>query len=743
VSAEPQEASSALRLLFNRFPGAVWAVDTGLRITYAVGHVPARHDFHGSSLVDKTIAEVVGARDATEPVVAHHLAALTGQAQSFRYNLAGREHEVSVHPLWEGTHVVGCVGAALDVTERLRTQERLARSEASMAEAQRVAHVGSFEWELATDRMTWSDEMYRIYGLGKCEFDGTFEAFLRRVAPADTVAVKSAFLDILRKPQAFAQEYRILRGTEERRIHSRGQVLEDEHGHAQRLVGTSWDVTNVRETTERLKETVSTLEATLEATADGILVVDLEGKIVAFNTKFLSLWNIPAELARQGNDQALLSYVVDQLDDPERFLAGVRAVNEDLGGQSFDKILFRDGRIYERYSRPQLRGGIPSGRVWSFRDATGREQSLRQALYLSDASRLLSSLQIESALEAVARLSVGRVAGGCAVDMLEPGRSNRLVAVSGNAARPLPEEVHPTVLAGHALLFNVGSISYASVPLMAERRVAAAMTFTAPGSRAYSRADLELFEELAQRASLSLENARLYERAGDAIQARDEFLSLAAHELRGPLTSVRLAAQSLLRNVAKPEDQAKMLEIIIREDRRLASFVDELLDIGAIRAGRLAFELRRLNLAELVYGAVDAQATEAARSGTLINVSTFGDTTGEWDSERLGEVITQLLDNAIKFGRGQPVTVTVDGRQECVSMEVKDAGIGIPQEMLPRIFEPFERGVSARHYGGLGLGLYIARTNIEAMGGSLSASSETGLGSTFRFELPREGSAHA
>src|SRR5262249_11405404 len=163
-----------------------------------------------------------------------------------------------------------------------------------------------------------------------------------------------------------------------------------------------------------------------------------------------------------------------------------------------------------------------------------------------------------------------------------------------------------------------------------------------------------LAEELARRAALSVQNARLYRGAQEALRARDEFLSIAAHEIRGPLTAMRLAVE-MIQDGTPRDVLAKALDVIRREDRRLASFVDELLDLGRIRAGQLSFTFEEVDFNEVVQEATSRLHTELTRSGSPLSISTKGYTVGWWDRFRLSQVVTNLLTNAIKFGLGKPI----------------------------------------------------------------------------------------
>jgi signal transduction histidine kinase len=180
-----------------------------------------------------------------------------------------------------------------------------------------------------------------------------------------------------------------------------------------------------------------------------------------------------------------------------------------------------------------------------------------------------------------------------------------------------------------------------------------------------------------------------------------------------------------------------MLEIIEREDRRIARFVDELLDVARIRSGQLHFDFELVDLTEIVRSVSSRFDSELAQSGSTLTVSASGGIVGVWDRMRLEQIVTNLLSNAIKFGMGRPIEITVSASAGVARLVVKDQGLGIPPDRQAAIFQPFERAVSARHYGGLGLGLYIVRTIIEGLGGAVHLQSGAGAGATFTIDLPQ------
>jgi signal transduction histidine kinase len=683
---------------------------------------------HRGDLIGRSIHDIIGHHDRLLIGVRK---AMGGEADRFALQVGNRTFDVRLEPRSDGGAVISATGTSHEeLTARLRRLE----------EAQHFAHVGSFEWDIARDVLTLSAELYRIYDLEPAQFGGTYAAFLERVHPDDLARIKEALSVAVRNVTPFAFDHRVVRpdGTV-RSLHTRGDVIRDERSRALRLVGSSWDVTDLTESVRHLEHTLSLVEATINATADGLLVVDRAGKVTTYNQRFLTQWQIPQELAERRDDQKLLTFVLDQLEDPQGFLRHVRELYGDPSRESFDVIRFKDGRVFERYSTPQRIGEKVVGRVWSFRDVTERERLLVRAVFLADAARLLGSLEIDTALDGVAHMAVPYLGDGCAIDLLGYGGPRRLLVVTRDPARPINPELHTAILTGHPTIYAVGPLSYMGVPLVVKNSVVGGMTFVAAPGRQYAEDDLELAEELARQAALSVENAHLYRSAQEALQARDEFLSVAAHEIRGPITSLHLAVQSLQKGKVAAVSVAQVLDIIEREDRRLGTFVDELLDLGRIQTGRFHFTFEEVDLGDVVRDVTARTGAELAKCGSSLSITTEGRLGGQWDRFRLEQIVSHLLSNAMKFGLGKPISIAVNAGDGRATLVVRDQGTGIAPEMQDRIFQPFERAVSARNYGGLGLGLHIVRTIVKGLGGCVKVESEPGRGSAFIVELPQSG----
>ncbi|MCP3143978.1 ATP-binding protein [Pyxidicoccus xibeiensis] len=254
--------------------------------------------------------------------------------------------------------------------------------------------------------------------------------------------------------------------------------------------------------------------------------------------------------------------------------------------------------------------------------------------------------------------------------------------------------------------------------------------------------EVTLLQQRAQALENEIERRRKVEQELlQALRTRDEFLCAAGHELKTPLTALQLQLQSLPA-VALPTagDGGKRLrerlDKAIRHTERLTTLVEGLVDVSRVSGGALRLERAEVDLARLVRDSVARAMDEATRSECQVRVVADGPVRGSWDRQRLSQVLHHLLTNAFKYGRGKPVDVHVEAAAGLARLVVKDQGIGIATEHHERIFDRFERAASSNHFGGLGLGLWMARSIIESHGGSIRVGSEPECGAVFVVELP-------
>jgi PAS domain S-box-containing protein len=250
-------------------------------------------------------------------------------------------------------------------------------------------------------------------------------------------------------------------------------------------------------------------------------------------------------------------------------------------------------------------------------------------------------------------------------------------------------------------------------------------------------------EEAVLRA---IEGAARERQLKRAIEARDQFLVVASHELKTPLTSLELQIGSLLRLGRSDPDASvsdervrSKYEAILKQVERMTVLINTLLDVAKLTSGRVELGREPLDLGEVVGRAVASSADAIRRSGSEIRLRAPAPVVGMWDRPSLETAVAHLVSNAVKFGAGAPVEIGVETSGDRAVLTVRDHGIGISVEDQKRIFERFERAVSDRHFGGFGVGLWVARQAVEAHGGTIRVSSVEGEGAEFTIELPLDG----
>jgi signal transduction histidine kinase len=424
---------------------------------------------------------------------------------------------------------------------------------------------------------------------------------------------------------------------------------------------------------------------------------------------------------------------------------------------------------------------LPAAVARELEEARLRHESARaerdRALLARAGEALGGSLDLQELLDRVARLAVPELADWSAVYFSDDGRSLRVAALAHedrdlveqgfesdrlfpldpsaptgpawswrNCETQLVTDVTETRLAALARspehlrrMLALGLRSVIHVPLVGRTGRLGVMTLgTTEGRPRFSSEDLDVSQELARRAALALENARLFQESQQAVLLRDEFLAVAAHELRTPLTTLGLQLGTLVQRARREtsSDLVERLERGLRQVRRLGTLVEMLLDVSRLSTGELPLSLETLDLGAVVGEVLERFEAESQSVGCELRLESGSGIVGQWDRMRVEQVVASFFSNALKFGPHQPVDVRVASEGQVARLVVEDRGIGIPQEQLERIFERFGRAVSSRSYGGLGLGLYLARRAAEAHGGRVWAEQRPGGGARFILELP-------
>jgi PAS domain S-box-containing protein len=528
------------------------------------------------------------------------------------------------------------------------------------------------------------------------------------------------------------------------------------------------------------------------ATMEGIIIHDY-GVILDANPSLARIfgYELPDVIGRN-----VLEFVPEQ-EDRELVLQHIRSDSEEPYEVTACR---RDGsriavEVIGRSTPYQGR----SVRVASVRDITDRKQlearthqlvreqtaralaeaAERRSAILAEASKVLgTSFDYHTTLEQLARLAVPGVADYCVVDVVEGeagfvrlgvahvdpakelllrqethfatgvvSREHPVVRVITEAKSWLVREVDPGVVHASALneshlriLQEVAPRSLMTVPLIASGKVLGALTLVSSESgRRYDEDDLALAEELARRAALAVDNARLFHEAQQATRARDEMLAIVAHDLRSPLNAVSMSCSLLLDSASggeRPTEQ-KQLTIMHRATERMNRLIQDLLDVERIDQGRLAVEPRPETMVAIVRDAVD-MLRPLADAQALVLESEIADDLPKVlaDPPRIQQVLSNLIGNAIKFTpRGGRIILRANPESAEVRLAVIDTGPGIPPDQLPHVFGRFWQA-RANDARGIGLGLAIARGIVEAHKGRIWVESRLGEGSTFYITLP-------
>jgi PAS domain S-box-containing protein len=543
-----------------------------------------------------------------------------------------------------------------------------------------------------------------------------------------------------------------------------------------------------------LNRQVRRTEAMIAGMSDGVLLVDGEGRTVFINPagqRLLGKSDIDVPITKHAEAYRLRDQHGRMLDPQE--LPAAQALSTGRPVHDVTILIAREETVAVSMSATPLHeDGQTSAVIVTFRDITERrafEEEMQiqaeRAQILADAGAFFASnIDPTWVTQAIAE-RVAEVLGDWSAVILRNGDAQELnvasiyhrdmaslgLAWSYIYRQPLVVGeglIGQVVASGYpSLTTNVRAISDMNspgtyhpspvklaslliLPLRTRREVIGALVIAANDpDRAMTDEKLPLAELLTERASLAIENARLYteqvearHKLEDLSRLKDEFLSIASHELRTPVTSIKGYTQ-LSKMLIKEGDlttSEEYLDIALDQIDRMSRLILELLDVSRIETGRLEIRREPIVWAHFVRDIVHHHHTSVSDRRFHLSVPEDNKIV-IGDRDRLEQVLGNLLENAVKYSPdGSDVTVTVDEKGDSFVTAVCDRGIGIPADELAQVFERFHRGrhVSSTNYGGLGLGLYITKQIIERHGGSIWVDSKEGQGTTFYFSLPAE-----
>jgi PAS domain S-box-containing protein len=501
---------------------------------------------------------------------------------------------------------------------------------------------------------------------------------------------------------------------------------------------------------------LSLVEATLEATDNGILVVSREGKITRSNKRFEAMWQIPEELIATGSDEAVLNYAINQLVSPKQFLDKVQALYDKPAATSRDTLHFSDGRVFARFSHPQRIRDEIIGRVWSFLDITEQARAEQRVLQLSRAitEELEHSEyqrgQLEALLSSIPDLVWMKDAKGVFL-LCNPAFGVLMGAAPAQIVGKTDDDFFPhdvveqfraddrIAAESKEVLVREEWVTYRSD---GHRGLLETVKTSVRGKNDQLIGVLGIARDITAMRTLLDELEKARAEALQSNEAKSAFLANMSHEIRTPMNAI-LGMMHLLRRDGVTIKQAERIGHVEVAAEHLLSIINDILDLSKIEADKVVLEENEIdmvalmrNLEALLIPKVSAKQLQLVIDTEELPSRLVGDPT------RLMQALLNYANNAIKFTERGTITIRAHGHEENdgqwrVLFEVSDSGIGITPEQMVRLFSAFEQADSSitREYGGTGLGLVITRKLARLMGGDAGASSTPGVGSTFWFSV--------
>jgi len=669
---------------------------------------------------------------------------------------------VFVTLIWQSARALGQVDA-----ERRLTMATLRRSEARLAKAQKMASLGYWERDLVTGELSWSDEVYRIFGL-EPQTAVTAETFFERVHPDDVEMVKHAIANAERKGRPYHLDHHIVRPSGVVRIvHEEVEFVCNGEGHPVRLVGTVQDVTGLKRAEEALRESEERYRAFITNSSEGIW--RFEGRP-------------PLDTSLPVEEQIDLlfehSYLAECNDAMARMYGYERA--EELVGARLEDLLPRSNPLNIEFLRAFIEAGYKLSDAESYEfDQAGRPKCFSNSLtgIVKDGKALRAwgtQRDITERKQAEEELRESAVRQRLALETAEMGAwefdpgsgqitlSQRVAELFGVASgsrqvdiAEWTERIHPDDFSRiwEAFARTVRGegdydAEYRVLQPDGSARWVMSKGVLASGEAGRSRRFYGVTADITARKLAEQEREELLAReqkaraeAETANRMKDEFLATVSHELRTPLSSILGWAQLLRAGKLDEAAAARAIEVIERSAQSQARLIEDILDVSRIITGKLKLNAQPIDIAAMLRSAIEVVRPGAeAKDITLSVVIDFQEGVVHGDANRLQQAIWNLLSNAVKF---TPRRGRIEARLQRVGSQVEiavsDTGQGIPEKFLPHVFERFRQadGSTARQHGGLGLGLAIVRHIVEMHGGAVSAASAgPEQGATFKIRLP-------
>lgn len=622
----------------------------------------------------------------------------------------------------------------------------------ALSEAQKTAKIGSWEYDFKTQTVFWSDNLYELFSITKGK-----KITLKKHLSIFPENSKNLFLEILNTPsEADVLDWKFSKKLEDKNrwFHLRGKLVKNRNGLPLKVTGTLQDITKEVSQEQKLSYSYSELEATLEATAEAILVVDYKGIPVRFNQKFLDFWGLHSQITKIKSPGILIDEILLKLKDPTSSKKMIDSFFESPKIVAKGEVELLDGRILAYLSQPHIIGNNVVGRVWSFNDITKenitqRNISQREEFFRSILENAYDGVNITDekgtfiymspALERILGYKVEEFLGKNVTELLHP-ENHQFVqnfykalkhGLISSSDRPRGimqykhkdgswrdiESIAVNMLENPAIngvVFNYRDITEI---VQKERRIKG------------------LLNELESQSEVLKESNQDLQRSNNELE---QFAYIASHDLQEPLRMVGNFVELLEEEYTHQldEDGKMYIEYAVNGVKRMSKLIDDLLDYSIV--GWRDLSMKYVNMDDLLDQKLFDMLPYIKENKAKIEVIQLPNKV-LCEPTQIGIVYQALLQNAIKFNKSETPTIVINSeeRERDWLFCIKDNGIGIAKENHDKIFEIFKRLHRKEEFKGTGIGLSLVKRIIERHGGKIWLESELGKGSIFHFTLPK------